>query len=191
MSDPRDENCRRFTESGGLITGVELTHAPMPNAKYELVRAALIDEATARGTTIARVIVRDKDGIDAMASCWIAWPWTGQVTGSWDGQGLPGNANYPYEHIITNDYDPHRSQGPLAIYIGDAAGRIDSDVIAGLGLPGRHHIGFHLVFRERTGETPPPPPPPSPPTPSGDVAAQLQRIEEKLDRIARHFGLQV
>lgn len=198
MSDPRDENAKRFAESGGKITGVALTHVPMPGTKYELIKAALIDENTAQGNLVARVIVKDKDGIDAMVKCWLAWPWKGQMPSSFEGLGLPGNADYPYQHMITNAYDPRTSQGPLMIFIGDDFGGIQSDVIAGLGLPGGHHVGYHLVFRERTGEAPPPPPPPQPgggdqpptPAPSGDFAAQLQRIEDKLDRIARQFGIQ-
>ena len=208
MSDPRDENCKRFSESGGKVTGAHLTHVPRPGTKYELIKAALIDENAAQGTTIARVIVKDKDGIDAMVNCWMAWPWKGDVS-HFEDRGLPGSANYPYQHVITNAFNPSQ-QGPLAIYIGDAHGTIDSDVIAGLGLPGGHHVGYHLVFRERTadsgngggstdggggggdgdgggsgggstgGGT------------TGDLAtlaAQLQRIEDKLNRIAERFGI--
>lgn len=185
MSDPRDENCKRFSESGGMVTGVHLSHVAMPETKYELVKATLIDEAAAQNNIVARVAVLDKNGIPATVTCWMAWPWKGQMPGAWEGMGRPGNMDYPYKHMITNVYNPASSQGPLAIFIGDASGSIESDVIAGLGLPGGHHVSYDLVFRERTGE-----PPVTPPAPSGDASAQLRRIEDKLDRIARHFGIQ-
>ncbi|MCX6033135.1 MAG: hypothetical protein NT169_28105 [Chloroflexi bacterium] len=194
MSDPLHENCKRFAESGGKVTGVQLTHVPMPGKKYELLKTELIDEDAARGNIVATVIVKDKDGIDARVSCWLAWPWKGQLPASWEGRGLPGNTDVPYKHMITNAYNPATQPGPLAIYIGDAQGNIESDVIAGLGLPGGRHVSYFIVFRERTGEpvTPPVTPPVAPPVtpPSGDLAAQLQRIETKLDRLAQHFGLQ-
>ncbi len=204
MSDPRNENCRRFSETGGMVTGVELTHVPMPATKYELLKVALIDERAAQGNIVARVSVMDQNGIQATVNCWMAWPWKGQMPGGWEGRGLPGNMDYPYKHMITNTYNPFGGQGPLAIYIGDANGAIESDVVGGLGLPGGHHVSFDLVFRERgaggdsggdgndTGDGS------GSDTGggsgggavSGDVAAQLQRIEDKIDRIARQFGIQ-
>jgi len=195
MSDPLHENCRGFAESGGLVTGVKLTHVPMAQTKYELIEATLIDERAAQGNIVARVFVKDKKGVDAMVNCWMAWPWKGHMPASWEGKGLPGNPNYPYQHMITNVYNPLNSQGPLAIYIGDANGAVNSDVIAGLGLPAGRHVGYHLVFQERGGQTPTQPTQPSQPnqptTPAGDdILARLQRIEQKLDRIAERFGIQ-
>jgi hypothetical protein len=184
MSDPRDQNCRRFAETEGMVTGVELVHAPRPGTKYELVKATLIDERAAQGNTVASIFVKDRDGYDVVsANCWLAWPWKGDVA-QFEGRGRPGNPNYPIQHMITNAFNPSQ-QGPLAIYIGDGAGNIDSDVIGGLGLPGGHHVCFQLIYRERTADGDD-----GGGVSSGSDAVQLQRIEDKLDRIARHFGIQ-
>lgn len=194
MNDPRAENARRFATDGGKVTGVELAYIPVAGSKWELVQAALIDEVAAQGNTIARVIVKDRNGIDTQVLCYLAWPW-----GGWQGPGgmqnrlLPGSANYPYEHVITNTYSPPE-QGPLAIYIGDAQGNAISDVIGGLGLPHGHHVSFHLVFRERgaSGGDDSGGDPGGDPGGGGDAGAEgarLERIEQKLDRLLGHFGL--
>ncbi len=210
MSDPRDENCKRFSESGGLVTGIHLTHVSKPETKYELIQATLIDELAAQGNTVASVFVKDKNGNDVLSTnCWLTWPWKGDIA-LFEDRGRPGNPNYPFQHMIMNAFNPSQ-QGPLAIYIGDAHGTINSDVIGGLGLPGGHHVCFQFTFRERTadsgsggggtggggggggggtgggggggstgGGT------------TGDLAtlaAQLQRIEDKLNRIAERFGI--
>jgi hypothetical protein len=198
MADPRSENARQFSMTNNKVTGVALSHISFPGSKWALVRASLVDEVAAQGQTVARVIVRDKEGIEAQVSCYLGWPWQGWQPGNGiSNRLLPGNTNFPYEHIITNRYDPTGSgQGPLAIYIGDGNGTVQSDVIGGLGLPAGHHVSYHLVFQERNGDGPDGPDPDEPVdgggtggTTSGDVQSQLDRIERKLDRLSRHFGL--
>ncbi|MFN8445626.1 MAG: hypothetical protein U0175_32845 [Caldilineaceae bacterium] len=187
MNDPRSENARQFTTNNGMVTGVELAHIPVAGSKWELVQAALIDEASAQGNTVARVLVRDKEGIDSQVNCYLAWPWKGwHAPSPFENKLLPGSANYPYEHVISNGYNAPVQQGPLAIYIGDAQGNVISDVIGGLGLPHNHHVSYHLVFRER-GATDPNTHPET--DPGGDITERLQRIEDKLNRLAAHFGL--
>ncbi len=205
MNDPRAENCRRFAvDAANKVTGVALTHLPAPTAKYELVKAELIDEETARGQTVAGVHVLDAAGLPCQVQCYLAWPWQGwQHPNRFENKLLPGNTDYPYQHMITNKFDP-AGPGPLAIFVGDRDGNVLSDVIAGLGLPAGRHVGYTLVFRERsaapapveppTPVEPPVTPPVTPPV-SGDLtetvaglAAQLARIEAKLDRLSRHLG---
>ena len=174
MNDPRSENARQFTTNNGMVTGVELAHIPVAGSKWELVQVALIDEASAQGNTVARVLVRDKEGIDSQVNCYLAWPWKGwHAPSPLENKQLPGSANYPYEHVISNGYN-------------DAQGNVISDVIGGLGLPHNHHVSYHLVFRER-GTIDPNTHPET--DPGGDITERLQRIEEKLNRLAAHFGV--
>lgn len=201
MNDPRAENCRRFAvDAANKVAGVALTHLPAPAAKYELVKVELIDEETARGQTVAGVHVLDAAGLPCQVSCYLAWPWQGwQHPNRFENTLLPGNTNYPYQHMITNKYDP-AGPGPLAIFVGDWDGNVLSDVIAGLGLPAGRHVGYTLVYRERSAapepaKPEPPDEPPVVPPVSGELAqavaglaAQLARVEAKLDRLARHLG---
>lgn len=210
MSDPRSENCRRVTvDSDNLITGVELHYLPAPQTKFELIRAQLIDERTAQGQTVASVQVLDATNLPLRVNCYLAWPWGGwQYPNRFAERLLPGNPNYPYQHVITNKYNPSTQSGPLAIYIGDSEGNVLSDVIGGLGLPAGRHICFDLVFRERSAQT-------GGSVGSGgqgggggsgsqggggetggqgvgdltELAARLARIEDKLDRLSRHMGI--
>jgi hypothetical protein len=196
MKDPRAENCRRFAVEDGKVTGVNLTYLPAPAEKYELAKASLVDEETAKGQVVALVTVLDRDNLPAQVQCYLAWPWQGwQHPARFENTGLPGNAHVPYQHVITNKYDPHTQQGPLAIFIGDKEGSVLSDVIGGLGLPGGRHVGYQLVFRERAEQAHEPGNEPGgdgdPLQPIGDLAMQLQRIEAKVDRLAKHFGLEV
>lgn len=62
MPDPRAANCQRFATANGLVTGVELKYLPVPSAKYELVTAELIDEQSAQGQIVARVLVMNLSG---------------------------------------------------------------------------------------------------------------------------------
>ncbi len=196
MNDPRAENCRGYAEAGGKTSGVRLEYLPAPETKFELIRATLVDEETAMGNIVATVQVLDKDNIPARVNCYLAWPWQGwQVPDGFENKLLPGNPNLPYQHMITNKYNPggfgaSAEPGPLAIYIGDAHGNVISDVVGGLGLPGGRHVCFDLVFRERTaGGEPGGEPGGGGGEPGGDVAVQLQRIEEKLDRVLTHLGI--
>ncbi len=138
---PKTAAASRWTLTNKVI-GVELTYLPAPTAPYELVKAELIDEETARGQTVAGIHVLDAAGLPAQVQCFLAWPWEGwQHPNHFDNRLLPGNTNYPYQHIITNTYDPDRP-GPLAIFIGDQHGNVLSDVIGGLGLPADGTWGF-------------------------------------------------
>ncbi len=180
MTNPLAANCQAYAESRGKVTGVKLSYLAAPTSTYELVKATLIDEETAQGQTIANIHVLDKAGLPARVNCYLAWPWEGwQFPNRFENHLLPGNTKYPFEHVITNKYYPP-GLGPLAIYIGDAAANVMSDVLGGLGLPAGHHVSFDLVFRERGGNGV---------EPSSDVLKRLQRIEEKIDRLCQHFGI--
>jgi hypothetical protein len=188
MKDPRADNCRQFAQANGKVTGVDLTYLPAATTTYELVKVSLVDEETAQGQIVATITVLDRDGLPAQVNCYLAWPWQEwRFPARFENFALPGNANVPYQHMITNKYDP-AEQGPLAIFIGDKQGNVLSDVIGGLGLPAARHVSYQLVFRERSDQTENPDPGTEP---AGNLAAQLQRIEAKLDRIAKHFGLEV
>lgn len=197
MTDPRSDNCRRFAvDTSNKVTGVALTYLPAPAARFELIKAELIDEETAQGQVVASVHVLDATNLPVQIHCYLAWPWQGwQHPNRFENRLLPGNTNYPYQHMITNKYNPSEP-GPLAVFVGDRDGNVLSDVIGGLGLPAGRHVGYHLVFRERSGATAPvePTPPVGPPV-TGDLAqavaglaAQLARVEAKLDRLAKHLG---
>jgi hypothetical protein len=147
-NDPRSDNAKAFHINGaGLVDGVELQYEEHPESTYQLVQARLIDEASAGGNTVAKFVVVDCFGTPISENVWLAWAWP--TLG--DGKLLPGNQNS--EHMITNYYIPP-SVGPLAIYVGDNAGRPISDKIGGLGLPYKRHVSFYLAFRKRCGLLP-------------------------------------
>lgn len=165
MSDPRAANCREFAlNADGKVVGVELAVLPFPPGQYELAEVCLIDEMQAAGNINAYVFVNNRAGGAVLgAKVYLAWPWSGQPGDiTFKEKALPGNTNYPPNHVIINGYNPFNAKGPLAIYVGTAAGEINSDVVAGLGLPFNRHVGYQLMFRERVVAPPPPPPPPLP-----------------------------
>lgn len=158
MDDPRDPNCRALhTDASGKVDGVKLTYLPLPG-KFVLKRVRLIDEVAAAGQTVATILVYDKNGMPMLGpKVYLAWEWDGVGT-TFENRLLPGNTNYPPNHVIVNGYDATVKQGPLAIYVGNDDGSINSDVIAGLGLPWNRHVGYEMLFQERGTVTPPPPP---------------------------------
>lgn len=198
MTDPRADNCRGYDEVGGKVTGVKLEYLPASGTKYELIRAELVDEIAAQGNTTATIQVLDKENIPARVNCYLAWPWEGWLyPGGFQNQLLPGNPNIPYQHVISNPYNPQRlgpnaESGPLAICIGDKDGNVISDVIGGLGLPKGHHVSYDLVFKER-GDTPDPDPDPDADSTSivGALAAivgGLIAIATELRKLREHLG---
>lgn len=156
MSDPRAENCRAFhVTADGKVDGVELTVLPYPPGQYAVTGVALIDEAAAQGNINASCFVYDRNGAPVLgARVYLAWPWDGQST-TFGNRALPGNTNYPPNHVITNGYAPP-ARGPLAIYVGTPEGEINSEVVAGLGLPFNRHVGYQISFQERAAVEPAP-----------------------------------
>lgn len=188
MTDPRAANCQAVAvNAAGQVTGVLLQVRPMPSARYELVRADLIDETAAAGNTVAKCVALDKNGIETGERIYLAWPWPGMQ----DGKSLPGNPNG--EHMLNGlTYNPP-DIGPGALYVGDATGAPISDIIGGLGLPWNLHICFRLTWRERGAVvvTPPPPPPDPNPNPNPVEPTSLEydvaRIAEAVERIANYL----
>lgn len=190
-TDPRAENCRGFKVENNKVTGVHLDVLPVPQGRFELRSVTLIDEASAGGNIVATVTVLDKDGVLAEAPVYLAWPWEGALPMA--NKLLPGNANRPAQHMITNGYDAAGGQkGPLAIYVGDNKGLADSDVCGGLGLPNNRHVCFALVYKERGAVTPPPDPDPEPdpePEPGdGSIVSELRLLRAVVERLADHLG---
>lgn len=198
-TDPRAENARAFAvAAAGRVVGVELQVEARPWTSYELVQARLIDENAAGGNTVASYVVVDCFGTPISENVYLAWPWP-TLDG---GKLLPGNQNA--QHMVTNGYSPP-ALGPLAVYVGDAQGRINSDVVGGLGLPFKRHVSFFLAFKRRCGQifataTPMPQPSGTPqptvtPAPSGgavdlsETNGLLRQILAALEALARHFGV--
>lgn len=154
MNDPRAANCQQFTtNNNGQVVGVLLTYLNHATAPYELLRVDLVDEIAAQGTTTARVQVLDTDNLPVQVKCALCYPWDiWQAGQQFQNTLLPGNSNYPYEHIITNGYVPP-NQGPLAVALLDAQNNVISDVIGGLGLPLNRHVGYSMIFRQRGTDT--------------------------------------
>jgi hypothetical protein len=76
---------------------------------------------------------------------------------------------------IYANLDPQKKNGPYFAYV-EAQDR--SDVIAGMGLPLKHHVNFRLTFapRAEVPEPPPPPPPPPPVTVEEGILARARAV---------------
>lgn len=148
--NPLADNCRGYADDGGHVTGIELDFYSRPETEYELLKCELIDERSAHGETVAYVSVVDENNIPSQEPVWLAWPYDigGDLPSQFPHRLPPGNNHTPFEHMITNGFSPP-DKGPLVIYVGHADGRYNSDVVAGFGLPYRHHVGFRLFYRRR------------------------------------------
>jgi len=65
--DPRTANCQGYhVDANGKVDGVLLIWQPVPSSKYELIRAELVSEADAGGSTVATApISRSDSGPDS------------------------------------------------------------------------------------------------------------------------------
>ena len=142
LFDPRTPNCQGYSVDGnGKVTGVYLRWIEVPNSKYALVKAALINEENAQGRTVATVRVFKANMTEDMdAKIYLAWPFGGGI----DVSNFARPIRSGQDHVITNKYSPP-NLGPLAIVIGDLEnGFVDSDYLGGLGLPFGHHVNYGL-----------------------------------------------
>jgi hypothetical protein len=173
--DPRAANCRGFqVDAVGMVTGIHLVNVPIPSAPYELVLAELIDEYAAQGNTVVTVVALNADGVQTAERAFMAWPFP-----TLGAEGSPAGPGNPSNQFATTSKFPANVIGPLAFYVGDAAGQPLSDIIGGYGLPDGHHISGRVTFRER-GVQPEPPPEPT------DDA--LTRVAVALERLVAHLG---
>lgn len=183
ITDPRAANCRGFLlDQSGKVVGIQLVHVPIPSAPYALVAAEMLDEYQAQGNTVVTVVALNADGVQTAERLFMGWPFPGLDAA--ESPAGPGNTDNRF--TATSPYDPSRI-GPLAFYVGDAAGNPISDIVGGYGLPGGHHISGRVTFKAR-GDVVPPDPEPDPdpdPEPEGDA---LTRIADAIERLANHLG---
>jgi len=154
--DPRAENCRaNALNSANQVVGVELVVEKQPDTEYELVLAELIDETASGNNTVATCVVLNEANIQTAAKVYLSYPYwrlenaaahVGDPEARLQNKLLPGNPSG--EHVISNGYYPP-AVGPLALYVGDNAGRINSDIIGGVGLPYKRHVCFRFTWRKR------------------------------------------
>lgn len=146
-TDPRAANAREFArDANGKVVGMNLPWMARPETPWELVQAVLLDENQALGNHVATCSALD-NGMETPVYFWLTWPYPEMTQ-----RGLPGNPNR--QHEITSKFAADKI-GPLGIYIGDAAGNVQSDVIWGLGLPNGAHVCFFLTWRKRGAVAPP------------------------------------
>ena len=137
-ADPRSANTRQHLVSDGKVLAVHLQVHTQPDRPYKATAVRLIDENNAGGNHVARIA---QVGSAEMVGLFLGY-----------GGGLTFDSFIRHaprqEIVIDGAFDPP-NLGPLAIALIDSSGRIISDVVASLGLPGRHHVCYEIVFERR------------------------------------------
>jgi len=138
--DPRQGNARQHALSAaGLVTGVDVKVHVKPATRYKCVNVRLVDENEAAGQHIIQVRTGN---ISRPLTIRLAYPYDGGAD-HFDHYIPAGNDKN--EFVLVNAFNPP-AVGPLAIVILDEQGYINSDVVAGLGLPLGHHVSFVIQF---------------------------------------------
>jgi hypothetical protein len=127
------------------------------NGKWIATKARYQDEVEAEGQHhIWFTVVDDKGKPRANVQVFVDWigrdlddPPTARFTDA------DGRANVD----IYANLDPAKKNGPYFAYVDSQE---QSDVVAGMGLPLKHHVNFLLTFAPRTSVPQPPQPPPPP-----------------------------
>lgn len=160
------QNCQGYKQdASGKVIGVQLGITLIPNSKYEVYSAELIDENNAGGNTVAICTVLDKNNVPTGEQ--VRLTWAGSKPPFAD-SGLAGNGRN--EHVISNKYDPPK-QGPLALHTG-GFNQPTSDIVYGLGLPFGHHVSYRIVFREKGATNP------TDPKPNPDYESRISALEK-------------
>lgn len=141
------------------LTPLGVNLQPKPNGKWEATAARYQDPQEAEGQHHVWFTVLD-EASKPKANVKVIVDWVGR-----DADDPPtarfteadGRANIP----LFANLDPTKKNGPYFAYI---EAQDKSDVVAGMGLPSKHHVNFLLTFAPRSATPPPPPPPQDVPT---------------------------
>ena len=137
-ADPRSANTRQHLISDGKVLAVHLQAHTLPDRPYRSTAVRLIDENNAGGNHVARIA---QVGSAEMVGLFLGY-----------GGGLTFDGyirHTPRQEIVVDGAFDQPNLGPLAIALIDSSGRIISDVVASLGLPGRHHVCYEIIFEKR------------------------------------------
>lgn len=148
VEEPRQANARAHTlDPHGRVMGVHVTVHEQPNSHFRCTNVFVRDEYAAQGQTIAHVYVRGRNRQLLGNPVILATGYGGGL--SFDDY-LTGQGQLPEVHPITAKFSPP-NLGPLAIFVAKPGtrDRIDSDVVASLGLPYGHHVSYVIEFMER------------------------------------------
>lgn len=154
------------------LTNLGVNLKPNPQAAWEAEGARFQDEDEAQGQHHVWFTVLDENNKPrANVKVYVDWigrdkddPPTMRMTDA------DGRANVD----IYANLDTTKKNGPYFAYV---EGADKSDVVAGMGLPEKHHVNFLLTFGPRS--TPKPPTPPTPPTPPVPPQNVEDAIKEK------------
>lgn len=146
-------NTKKYSQSNGLVTGVELLIEEIPNSKYKVKHLRLIDEVEAKGKTIAYC--------KSPSQLYLCWPYRKGHT-SFENEVKIGS-----EAVISNGFNPP-DYGWLAIKTENG------DVVGGLGLPFKHHVSFEIEFEQRTITEPDKP---------SDLEKRVELLESRVKHI--------
>lgn len=136
--DPRRPSASHHEVREGLVTAVHTQVHVLPEKAYRCTSVSVIDEQSAGGRHVA--YVGQVGGAETVAL------FTGYGGGLTFDNTLYHAARE--EVVIDGGFDPP-DLGPLAIALVDSQGNILSDVVASLGLPGRHHVCYVIEFSRR------------------------------------------
>lgn len=137
-ADPRSANTRQHLVSDGKVLAVHLQVHALPDRPYRATAVRLIDENNAGGNHVARIT---QVGSAEMVGLFLGY-----------GGGLTFDSyirHTPRQEVVIDGAFAPPNLGPLAIALIDFSGRIISDVVASMGLPGRHHVCYEIVFERR------------------------------------------
>lgn len=158
------------------LTPLGVNLQPTPNSKWEATSVRYQDDQEAQGQHHVWFTVLDESGKPKpQVKVFVDWigrdaddPPTSRLTES------DGRANVD----IYANLDPAKKNGPYFAYV---EGMDRSDIVAGMGLPLKHHVNFLLTFAPRS-QTPPPPPPPQ------DVPTAIEQKARSVPWMAVNSG---
>lgn len=124
-------------------------------AKWSAVAARYQDENEAQGQHHIWFTVLDENE-QPKPNVRVFVDWIGRDKDDPPTQRLTGADGRANVDIYAN-LDPAKKNGPYFAYV---EGQDKSDIVAGIGLPLKHHVNFLLTFAPHRATPPPPPPPP-------------------------------
>ncbi len=141
------------------LTPLGVNFQAKPNTKWQATDVRYQDDQEAQGQHHIWFTVLD-DTNKPKSNVKVFVDWVGRDVDDPPTSRLTGNDGRANIDIYAN-LDPAKKNGPYFAYV---EGADKSDIVAGMGLPLKHHVNFLLTYAPRSATPPPPPPPQDIPT---------------------------
>lgn len=143
--DPRDLDCRSHAGKDGDRAAIWLQVHVNPESRYRCTRVeAIFDDDSCN---VYFFVMNHTGSMVPATGARLGSPYSGSASGFQNNWKAPASPDSIFMGPNSKFWPP--ALGPLAAFVVDELGNIDSDVVGSIGLPQGDHMSFRVMFTER------------------------------------------